>query len=55
MFGGWFCQGRYEPALRWASPEGAQPGGIFRSRHEGAAGISGGRRARGSGRVAAPG
>src|SRR6266699_2616546 len=28
--GGWFCKGRYEPALPWASPEGAQPGGIFR-------------------------
>ena len=32
MVGGWFCEGRYEPALPWASPEGGQAGGIFRGR-----------------------
>jgi len=32
VIGGWFCQGRYEQALPWASPESAQAGGIFRDR-----------------------
>lgn len=29
LFADWFFEGRYEPALRWASPEGAHAGGIF--------------------------
>jgi hypothetical protein len=42
---------RYEPALRWASPEGSHAGGIFRgqSRHESATWIGDGHRASGPG------
>jgi hypothetical protein len=31
---GWLCDGRYGPALPWASPEGAHAGGIFHGRRE---------------------